>query len=133
MEIKTTSQINELWAECFGTLQEYDCNNIKWIKVDDEKERLSHTIEFIKQFCIKMHKTDESEHCDCDRYILTILRHINELSKSNPADNSLGKPNASGSDKLSNPDDSVSQKRHVDSGNDTFSDDEVEKYIKRLS
>ena len=75
MEIKTTEQIRIPHKEAFDT---------KWVKVDDEKERLSHTIEFIKQYCIKMHKTNETDHCDCDRYILTILRHINELSQSNP-------------------------------------------------
>lgn len=61
-------------------LSEY-CD-VEWVRVKDIKENLNIIIEYIKQYCIKFHKIEETENCDCDRYILIILRHYDELSKS---------------------------------------------------
>jgi hypothetical protein len=78
MEIKTTEQLLKMCKADKYII----ADNIKWVRVDDIKEGLTMIIEYIKEYCIKFHKIDETEHCDCDKYILTILRHYNELSQS---------------------------------------------------
>lgn len=77
MEIKTTRQIRN-WLDFEISTNEIK-EDVEWVRVDDIKESLTMIIEYIKAYCIKFHKIKETEHCDCDKYILTILRHYEEL------------------------------------------------------
>jgi len=102
IETKTTrEQLDEIFKEWqFDYVERYDdsfmdLDNTKWIKVDDIIKMRDKAIKEAEQ-----NNGGYDEWCEAEAYQI-INTKINELSKSNP-------------------DDSVSQKRHVDSGNDTL-------------
>ena len=113
METKTTYEIKKMWCAVDSVECHERFNNTRWVKVNDEigfNELLLREISMYEPTQLTLSLVD------------IIVKHINELSQSNlnvsAVEKSVNSP--LGNDKLSNPDDSVSQKRHVDSGNDTL-------------